>query len=179
MNASKKFTPILKGVEVDILADGSLDFDDDFLSRFDFVVASVHSRFSMSEPDMTARIIRALENPYVDILGHLSGRLLLTREPYALDLDAVVETAIRLGKVVEINCNPRRLELDWRHCRRYHDKGLISSINPDAHQIEGYQYMELGTGIARKGWLSKLQILNTFTLKKLTGFFQKRRAAAL
>ncbi len=166
---------LLKGIEVDILADGSLDFDDETLATFDFVVASVHSSFNLTEEEMTERILRALNNPFVNILGHPTGRLLLGREPYAVDLNKVLQTAAQLGKVVEINANPYRLDLDWRWGIKASKMGIKTAINPDAHVLEGLHDWQFGLAIARKAWYSAENVLNTYDVEKLKQFFNEQR----
>jgi DNA polymerase (family X) len=170
---------ILKGSEVDILPDGSLDYPDDLLGQMDFVVASVHSRFNMPAAEMTARIIKAMHNPYVTIIGHLTGRLLLAREGYALDIAAIIAEAIRLDVIIELNANPHRLDLDWRHLRAAHSQGLLTSINPDAHSPEGLRDVTYGVGIARKGGLSSERVLNTRSLPDIQDWLSQRRRARL
>ncbi|MBU2547351.1 MAG: DNA polymerase/3'-5' exonuclease PolX [Proteobacteria bacterium] len=148
------------GIESDILTDGSLDYPDEVLARFDFVIASVHSNFSLPEPQMTTRLIRAVQNPFTTILGHPTGRLLLAREPYAVDLSAVLDAAVESGTLVEINANPHRLDLDWRELRRAARKGLKMVICPDAHSARGLGDARYGLYIARKGWLTKADLVN-------------------
>lgn len=151
---------ILKGIESDILPDGSLDYPEEILATFDFVIASVHSGFSMDKDAMTQRIIKALDNPYVTILGHPTGRLLLSREGYEVDMEAILEHAARRGVAIEINSNPHRLDLDWRWCRKAKDLGIPLAICPDAHDIAGLSHVIYGVGIARKGWLTADDIFN-------------------
>jgi DNA polymerase (family X) len=170
---------ILKGSEVDILPDGSLDYPDALLNQLDFTVASVHSRFNMPEAEMTARIIKAMHNPYVTMIGHLTGRLLLAREGYALDVKAIIAEAIRLGVIIELNANPHRLDLDWRHLRASHTQGLLTSINPDAHSPDGLRDVTYGVGIARKGGVSAEQVLNTRGLEDIQDWLAQRRAMRL
>jgi DNA polymerase (family X) len=170
---------ILKGTEVDILADGSLDYPDDLLRQMDFVVASVHSRFTMPPAEMTARIIKAMHNPYVTMVGHLTGRLLLAREGYALDIDAILTEAIRLGVIIELNANPHRLDLDWRHLRATQGQGLLTSINPDAHSPEGLGDVTYGVGMARKAGLTPEQVLNTQSLQDIQNWLAQRRRTRL
>ncbi len=160
---------ILKGIESDILANGELDYEESILSSFDFVVASVHSRFNQSKEDMTKRLIAAVENPFTAILGHPTGRLLLERDPYQVDLDAVIEAAARSNTAIEINASPHRLDLDWRRCRNAKKAGCRFMISPDAHSTEGIGDMTYGVGVARKGWLSKSDVVNCRGLKE----FQK------
>ena len=152
---------ILKGIEADILADGRIDYDESLLERFDYVIASVHSRFAMDERAMTERVLRALENPFVTILGHPTGRLLLTREPYAIDMPAVLARAGELGVAVELNADPHRLDLDWTLCRRAKELGCLIEIGPDAHSVAGLDNMTYGINTARKGWLEAGDVLNT------------------
>jgi DNA polymerase (family X) len=158
---------ILKGIEVDILANGDLDFSDAVLSTFDYVVASVHSGFKMTEDEMTKRILKAVRNKYVTMIGHLTGRLLLMREGYALRRHDIIDAAADRGKIIEINAHPTRLDLDWRLCRYAKEKGMLFAINPDAHVIDGLRDVRYGVGTARKGWLEKKDILNTYTLREI------------
>jgi DNA polymerase (family 10) len=166
---------ILKGTECDILRDGSLDFTDDVLATLDFVVASIHSLFNLSPDEQTQRMLRAISNRYVDIIGHPTGRILLEREGYTLDLDAVIDAAAERGTCIEINAHPSRLDLDWRYLHRARDKGIKIPIDPDAHVISGLDDMRFGIGIARKGWLRASDVLNTMTTGALLDFFRRRR----
>jgi DNA polymerase (family 10) len=152
---------VFKGIEADILADGSMDYPDDVLARFDFVIASVHSRFNLSGAEQTARIVRALSNLFVTMLGHPTGRLLLSREGYRVDMAKVIEAAAEYGKVLEINANPHRLDLDWRVCRAVKAKGVKVSINPDAHAVDGLSDVPFGVNVARKGGLTARDVINT------------------
>jgi DNA polymerase (family 10) len=179
LNATLDGITILKGSEVDILADGSLDYPDDLLRQMDFVIASVHSRFNMPQGEMTGRIIKAMQNPYVTMVGHLTGRLLLAREGYGVDIDAIVAEAIRLGVVIELNANPHRLDLDWRHLRAAHARGLLTSINPDAHSPEGLRDVAYGVGIARKGLVTSTQVLNARGLQDVQEWLVQRRHVRL
>lgn len=165
---------IFAGSEVDILKDGSLDFDDTLLSQLDYVVASVHNSFTLPEKEMTARIIRAMENPHVTMLGHLTGRLLLRREAYAVNIDKIIDCAAETGTIIELNCNPRRLDMDWRHWHKARDKGVLCSINPDAHRLEQLQYLAFGVRLARKGWLRKEDVVNTKPLAEMLAFLSKK-----
>ncbi|OPZ15791.1 MAG: DNA polymerase/3'-5' exonuclease PolX [candidate division BRC1 bacterium ADurb.BinA364] len=151
---------ILHGVESDILADGELDYPGEVLGWLDFVVVSAHSRFTMSREEMTRRVVRAVENPHATILGHATGRLLLRREPYAIDLEAVFEAAARGGTAIEINGQPTRLDLDWRLCRAARQAGCRFAVTPDAHSTAEIEYVALSVGTARKGWLGKDDIVN-------------------
>jgi DNA polymerase (family 10) len=166
---------IFRGIECDILRDGTLDFSDEVLATLDFVVASIHSQFNLSQAEQTERMLRAIANPYVDIVGHPTGRLLLNREGYALDLDAVIDAAAAHGVCIEINAHPSRLDLDWRFLRRARDKGIKIPINPDAHAIDGIDVMRYGVGIARKGWLRASDVLNAFPAEEVGAFFRQRR----
>ena len=152
---------LLSGSEVDILRDGSLDFPDELLARLDYTVASVHNALALPEAEQTKRVIRAIENPHIDILGHPTGRLLLRREPSALDIPAVLEAAAATGTMIELNANPWRLDLDWRYWRMARDLGILCAINPDAHSTEGLKHLRFGIELARKGWLRRQDILNT------------------
>ncbi len=165
---------VFAGCEVDILKDGQLDFADEVLAQLDYVVASVHSSFSQPEAEMTARLIRAIENPHVTMLGHLSGRLLLKREAYALDVAKVVDAAIANHTVIELNANPSRLDMDWRHWRAAADKGLMCAINPDAHAAAHLEFVEAGVLAARKGWLEARHVLNTRPLAEVHKWLLKR-----
>ncbi|RFC41384.1 MAG: DNA polymerase (family 10), partial [Verrucomicrobia bacterium] len=159
LNARLTDFRVLKGVEADILPCGRVDYPVDVLDRFDYVIASVHSRFGMDEAQMTHRVLKALDDPHVTILGHPTGRLLLTREPYAIDMNAVLERAARSGVAVELNADPHRLDLDWRLCRTARDHGTLIEIGPDAHSVDGLENIHLGIGMARKGWLSAADVL--------------------
>jgi len=165
----KKFKKIriFKGTECDILSDGSMDYPDKVLKSFDFVIASVHSNFTQDKKTMTQRVIKALANPYVTMLGHSTGRLLLARGEYQIDLNEVIDAAAKYNKVIEINANPHRFDLDWRFARVAKDKGVKLSINPDAHSIEGIWDTFYGVGIARKGGLRKQDVFNTLTRKEM------------
>ena len=158
---------LFAGVECDILRDGSLDFSDEVLSQLDYVVASVHSAFNLSEPEMTQRVIRALENPFVTMLAHPTGRLLLKRDPYQIDIPAVLDAAARTGTWVELNAAPKRLDLDWRWWPLAKAKGVKCVINPDAHRTERLQDLWFGIGIARKGWLTRDDVVNCLPLSKI------------
>jgi len=162
---------IFKGIESDILNDGSLDYSDEILKTFDFVVASVHSNLRMEEEKATARLIRAIENPYTTILGHPTGRLLLSRKGYPIDYAKVIDACAANNVVIEINANPLRLDLDWRWHRYALEKGVLLAVNPDAHRIEGFRDMHYGIYIGRKGGLETKQCLNAFTLSEITTYF--------
>ena len=163
---------IFKGIESDILSDGSLDYDDDLLAQFDFVVASVHSQFNLSRDAMTARIVRAIEHPAATIVGHPTGRLLLNREGYAVDIDSIIEAAARCGVALEINAHPSRLDLDWRHVKKARDHGVQIAVNTDAHSVAGLDHLGYGIGIARKGWLRATDIPNVLSREAIAAWFQ-------
>jgi len=164
---------ILHGVEADILADGRLDYEDEVLAQLDFVIGSVHSRFNLSGAEMTARVLAAMDNPYLTILGHPTGRLLLSRDAYEIDLEAVCAKAGASGVAIEINADPHRLDLDWRVLRSAREHGVMISIGADAHNLAGLGNIEYGVGIARKGWLGASEVLNTRTAN---GFLEYARA---
>jgi DNA polymerase (family X) len=168
---------LFKGIESDILPDGGLDYPDDVLSSFDYVVGSVHSSFGMSREEMTRRVVRAVEHPRLTILGHMTGRLLLTRDGYAIDVEEVLRAAAANGVVVEINANPHRLDLDWRHVRTAAELGILIAVNPDAHSVAALDHVAFGINMARKAGLEAGQILNTWTLDAVTEHFEKRRQA--
>ena len=170
---------VLKGIEVDILADGTLDYPDEVLASFDLVVASVHSRFNLTAEEQTARMIRATGSPYVDIVGHPSGRILLTRDAYPLDLDAVVAAAAERGVAVEVNAHPNRLDLDPVSLRRGLAKGLTTSIDPDAHRTDELPFVGYGVETARRGWASAADVLNARPLPELSAWLSARRARAM
>jgi DNA polymerase (family 10) len=170
---------IFHGTEADILADGSIDYGDAFLEGFDLVVASVHSRFGLSPEEQTRRLVRAVLNPRVSVLGHPSGRLLLEREGFTADWEKVIEAAGESGCSIEINASPHRLDLDWRLCRQAASKGVPLSINPDAHSAESLADTAYGVGIARKGWVTAEETLNAKTPRQLEKWLEKRRGQAL
>lgn len=169
---------VLKGIEVDILADGSLDYPDEVLASFDLVVASVHSRFNLQAAEQTERMIRAVSNPFVDILGHPTGRLLLTRDPYPLDLFAVIDAAAERGVAVEINAHPQRLDLDPAGLRHGLAKGMKTSVNPDAHATSGLSDIAYGIDTARRGWCAAGDVLNALPLPGLLEWLRQRRKRA-
>jgi len=175
INAGEEVFHIFKGIEADILPDGRLDYDEETLRQFDFVIAAVHSHFQMAEEEMTVRIIRALANPFTTILAHPTGRLLLAREPYALDIHRVIDAAAAHGKVIELNANPLRLDLDWRHCIYAKRRGVKIAVNPDLHNLAGFDYLEGGANIARKGWLEKEDCLNCLELEEIKGYLLAMR----
>jgi DNA polymerase (family 10) len=158
---------LLAGSEVDILTDGSLDFADDILDQLDYVVASVHSSLNQKEADMTARLIRAVSHPAVTMLGHMTGRLLLERDPSAVDIPAVIEACAAHDTVIELNANPWRLDLDWRWWKLAKEKGVRCAINPDAHRCSQLEYLWFGVRLARKGWLTADDVVNTMDLHEV------------
>ncbi len=158
---------IFKGIELDILPDGSVDYDEKTLSLFDFTIASIHSALNMDEERMTKRVIEAMKNKYVKILGHPTGRLLLLREPIKININEIIKTAAEENVVIEINSNPYRMDLDWRYCKQAKEAGCKFIISPDAHSIEGINDVEYGVNIARKGWLEKENIINMVNAEKI------------
>ena len=175
LNKNRKDFKILKGIEIEILVDGRLDYDDKTLATFDFVIAAVHSNFNLSEKEMTKRIVKAISSPYVDILAHPTGRLLLTREGYSVNVTDLIDAAQQFGVAIELNAHPKRFDLDWKFCKVAKEKGVKISINPDAHNVEGLSMVEYGVGIARKGWLEKDHVLNTLSLKEILQAFKKEK----
>jgi DNA polymerase (family 10) len=175
VNSRLRGIRVLKGVEADILADGRIDFEEYALARLDFVIASIHSRFNMTPPEMTARMLAAMDNRYLTIIGHPTGRLLLSRDPYGIDLDAIIEKAAANGIALEINADPHRLDLDWRVLRRVRAAGVMVSIGADAHNLAGIGHVEYGVGMARKGWLGPDDILNARSVEDFTAFARRRR----
>ncbi len=169
---------ILKGIEADILPDGSLDYPDDVLASFELVIGSVHSRFGLSGEEQTARVLRALENPYLDMLGHPTGRLLLSRDAYAIDLHRILDAAAERGVAVEINAHPQRLDLDWPSLRYGLPRGMKTSVNPDAHDAAGLSDIVYGVGIARKGWCTVDDVLDAWAVDKLLAHLRARRRDA-
>ena len=169
---------VLHGVEADILQDGSLDYTSEVRRGFDFVIASVHSRYGMDERQMTARVVKALDDPAVTILGHPTGRLLLSRDPYPIDLDTVFDRAAERGVAIEINADPQRLDLDWRAVRRAVERGVKISLGADAHGVAAIGNMALGVGVARKAWLAGSQVLNTEPADVFLSFAGRRRQTA-
>jgi len=167
LNSKKPKCTLLSGTECDILKDGKLDFPDSLLSELDYVVASVHSGFTSDEKEMTQRIIRAMENPNVTCLGHPTGRLLLEREAYPLNIPKILDAAAATGTWIELNANPWRLDLDWRWWHKARDLGILCCINPDAHKTSHLRFLDFGVTLARKGWLRAQDVVNTRTLSQL------------
>jgi len=166
---------VFKGIESDILADGSLDYDEDVLKGFDFIIASVHFSLDMAPEKMLDRLIRAVENPYTTMLGHPTGRLLLKRDGNKVDLNPVIERAAASGTAIEINANPWRLDLDWRYGRKAREAGLFTAICPDAHSIDGIDDTRFGVAVARKAGFGRERVLNTLSLNEIAAYFAKRR----
>lgn len=174
LSGSEKPFKILKGIESDILGDGSLDYSDEILSSFDYVVASVHSNLTMTLEKATARLLKAIQNPYTTILGHPTGRLLLSREGYPIDHKVIIDACAEHKVVIEINASPWRLDLDWRWIAYCMEKGVLLSINPDAHKKEGYYDMHYGVAVARKGGLTKEMTFNAFSLNEIEEYLKMR-----
>ncbi len=174
---NKELAPfkIFKGIESDILSDGSLDYPDEILARFDFVVASIHSAMKMDEEKATERLIKAIENPYTTILGHPTGRLLLSRAGYPINYQKIIDACANNKVVIEINANPLRLDLDWRWHQYALEKGVLLAVNPDAHRNEGFMDMQYGVYVGRKGGLSKHKCLNSFNLVEINEFFKQKK----
>lgn len=169
------FFKIFAGLECDILKDGQLDFSDSILKELDFVIISIHSLFKLEKKEMTKRLIKAIENPYATMLGHVTGRLLRLRDPYQLDLAKVIDACIANGKVIELNASPARMDMDWREWSRSRDKGLKCSINPDAHTTQELDNCIYGVNCARKGWLKKEDVINTLSLEDMVNYLKCRR----
>jgi DNA polymerase (family 10) len=167
---------LFSGSEVDILKDGTLDFEDEILSQLDYCVASVHASFTLTEEEMTRRICRAMENEHVTMLGHPTGRLLLRRDAYAVNHGMIIDCAAETRTIIELNGNPQRRDMDWRWWKRARDKGVLCSINPDAHSTLGLHHLGLGVRIARKGWLRKQDIFNTRSAAEVEAFLKTPKA---
>jgi DNA polymerase (family 10) len=176
LNQKQKKVFLFRGIESDILPNGSLDYPDEVLSQFDFVIASVHSRFNMTETEMTDRIIRAMEHPYTTMLGHPTGRLLLARDPYPVDMHRILEAAAKNKVIIELNANPHRLDLDWRLMKKAKQFGIKIAINPDAHHLDGLEDLAYGVGIARKGWLTREDVFNTLSVTDIKSYFEQKKA---
>jgi DNA polymerase (family 10) len=171
INESGKFrVHLFAGSEVDILSGGKLDFEDSDMDSLDYVVASVHAGLTQDEETMTARLLKVLEHPKVTMLGHMSGRLLLKREPSRMNVQKIIDAAIANGKIIELNANPMRLDMDWRHWRRAAEKGLLCCINPDAHALHHFDFQHVGVLAARKGWLTAKEVFNTRTLTEVKDY---------
>ncbi|OQB67170.1 MAG: DNA polymerase/3'-5' exonuclease PolX [Deltaproteobacteria bacterium ADurb.Bin135] len=177
LNKKNSTFRIFKGIESDILSGGSLDYDDSILEGFDFVIASVHSGFTMKKDDMEERILKAMKNPYTTILGHPTGRLLLSRDGYQVDMMRIIDCAAQNHVILELNASPYRLDIDWRYLKYAKDKGVMISINPDAHAVAGLEEVFFGVNIARKGWQESKDILNTRDVNDIKEIFTKIRNA--
>lgn len=169
---------IFSGIESDILVDGSLDYPEEILASFDLIVASIHSRFNMTREEATQRLITAVENPYTSILGHMTGRLLLTRDGYPVDHAKVIDACAENGVAIELNSNPHRLDMDWRWVKHALDRGVLISINPDAHSIDELRYVRWGVAVARKGWLTPDRCLNAMPREQFAAWVADRKAHA-
>jgi DNA polymerase (family 10) len=178
VNEKLKGVQIIKGTEADILEDGSIDYDDELLAGFDYVVASVHSHFNMPEADMTTRVCKALAHPAVTMLGHATGRLLLRREGYKINLEEVLKCAAKHGKMIEINAQPSRLDLDWKYVKRAKAMGIPIVINPDAHSTGEIALYKYGVQVARRGWLTKDDVFNTRSLAEVMKELARRKKKA-
>ncbi len=176
INSRTKDFRVLKGIEADILADGRVDYSDETLDTFDYVIGSVHSRFSMDGTAMTDRVLKAMDDPRLTILGHATGRLLLTREPYAIDIEAVIDKAAETGTVIELNCDPHRLDLDWRHCRTAKESGVPIEIGPDAHSERSLDNVDIGVGMGRKAWLTASDVFNTRSANDIVAYAREKRS---
>lgn len=165
---------IFTGVECDILKDGQLDYSDDILELLDFVIVSIHRYFSQEEEVMTQRLIKAIENPYTTMVGHLTGRLLRLRDPYQLNRQKIIDACIANDKIIEINSSPNRLDMDWRLWIKAREKGLKTSINTDAHSLSELRNTRWGINCARKGWLTKGDVVNTLSLKKMQSYLNRK-----
>jgi DNA polymerase (family 10) len=168
---------LLAGSEVNILPDGSLDYDDELLADLDWVIASVHSSFRMSAQAMTERIVRAIEHPLVEAIGHPSGRKIERRPPYEVDLEAVIEAAARTGTMLEINANPDRRDLSDLHARAAAEAGVMLVINSDAHRVSGFAVARYGIATARRAWLTAAQVANTRSWSELQALRTRAPAA--
>ena len=166
---------LFAGTECDILKDGTLDFSNEILSQLDYAVASIHASFTLPEAEMTRRIIRAISNPYITFLGHMTGRLLLARKPYAVDIPAILEAAAETGTIIELNANPARLDMDWRWWPLAKEKGVRCVINPDAHHTSGFNHLWFGVAAARKGWLTREDVVNCLPLGKIEAVLAAKR----
>jgi DNA polymerase (family 10) len=175
LNAADDGFRIFKGIESDILPDGSLDYDDELLEGFDFIIVSVHSSFGMKREDMERRLIRAMAQPLPIVLGHPTGRLLLSRDGYDIDMHTIIDAAAEYHAIIELNASPYRLDIDWRYLRYAKEKGVLISINPDAHAVAGLSEVSYGVGIARKGWQEKDDILNTRDVAEVSEIFRRLR----
>jgi DNA polymerase (family 10) len=175
LNSKLKPFKIFKSIECDILNDGSMDYPDNILSTFDLVIASVHSNLKMSEEKAMRRLIKAIENPYTSILGHITGRLLLSRNGYPVNHKKIIDACAKNHVVIELNAHPRRLDMDWRYINDAIEKGVLISIDPDAHALEGFDDVRYGVLAAQKGGLTKEQNLSSFSFRQFEDWLIKTR----
>jgi DNA polymerase (family X) len=176
LNRSKKYTPfVFAGIECDVLKNGKLDFSNAILKELDYVIISIHSSLNLDEKSMTERLIRAIENPYSTIVGHLTGRLLLKRDPIKLNVTKVIDACIASNKIIELNSQPLRLDMDWRFWHKAKEKGLKCMINTDAHNVDELDFYKAGVSVAKKGWLEKKDILNTLSLEEIKKYLNFRK----
>jgi len=178
INSRLKGFRILKGIECDILPSGDLDYGDKLLEEFDYIVGSVHSQFKMDQAAMTSRVLKAMDDPRLTILGHATGRLLLSRDAYEVDVDAIIEKASENGTVLEHNCDPHRMDLDWLHCKAAKERGVMIEIGPDAHSEDELDNIESGVGMMRKAWLTRDDVLNAQTAKEVLATAARKRKRA-
>lgn len=176
-NEGKRDVYIFKGIESDILPDGSLDYDEEILGGFDFVIGSIHSSFGMTKEDMERRILRAMKNPYLTMLGHPTGRLLLARDGYQVDMTTVIDEAGQENVIMELNASMYRLDIDWRYLKYARERGVMISVNPDAHAVRELSDVSYGIGIARKGWQEKKDVLNTRSAEEVRAIFKRIKDA--
>jgi len=175
LNKSFKRFKIFKGIESDILNDGSLDYNDRILEKFDFVIIAIHSNFNMTKEQITERIVKAMQNRHAAILAHPTGRLLLSRDPYEVDIEAIIDAAQKNNVDIELNSSPFRLDLDWRYLKYAKERNIKIFIDPDAHSLENLYDYRFGVNIARKGWLEKDGIANTMDAQNLDNYFKKKK----
>jgi DNA polymerase (family 10) len=175
LNTSMKGFRILKGIECDILTSGDLDYGDKTLDSFEYIVGSVHSQFKLEKKAMTDRVLKAMDDPRLTVLGHPTGRLLLSRDAYAVDVDAIIDKAAETGTVLELNCDPHRMDLDWRYCRIAKERGVRIEIGPDAHSEIELDNIESGVGMARKAWLTRADVLNAQPVKEVLATARRKR----
>jgi len=176
LNKKYESFKIFKGIESDILLDGSLDYSNEILSKFDFVIAAIHSSFNLSEEQMTDRIVKAIENKFTTMIAHPTGRLLLARDPYKVDIIKIINAAAENNVDLELNASPFRLDLDWRMCKYAKESGVKIFINPDAHSIENLYEYKFGVNIARKGWLEKEDVPNTLSAERISNYLKNKKS---
>ena len=166
---------VFKGIESDILTDGNLDYNKDILNKFDFIIAAIHSSFNLSEEQMTDRIIKAIENKFTTMIAHPTGRLLLSRDPYKVDIIRIINAAAENNVDIELNSSPLRLDLDWRMCKYAKEKRVKIFINTDAHSLKNLNDYKFGVNIARKGWLEKQDVPNTLSADELGNYLKNKK----